>query len=173
MAFNSSSAGRAGRPTVRIVEPRVNWRAALVTLGLTALTGALLVLVWHLWRADPPIQPYQRSLAETELDWRCDGGHSFRAPGGTGSRGCAICKAPAYPLAVYACDVHGSFDVQVEFHRDADGAERIKHRRLLPVHGLWIPADENLTCPKCSRELSWVRPNPLAPAGKPKERPGG
>ena len=173
MNTNEPKAASAHRPTVRILEPRVNWRGAIATLSVTATAGALLLLMLHLWRAEDTTQAYQRSLGETELDWRCANGHAFRAVGQVDPRQCSQCKQNAWPVAQFACPTHGPFEVALKYQNDEHGKAHVVGWRITGQD--WMDSLSKLVCPtsKCGKQLQRPRVDPLAGAARGKEKSGG
>jgi len=157
-------AASAPRRTVRILQPTGARRAAIVSLLIVGAAALALFLVWRAWRTDVPLEPRQRSLSDVELTWRCTGGHTFPAAGQTGSRTCIYCGQEAFNITNYVCPSHGSFEVAVRFVQEGTvfkpGFVRLAGRD-------WLPAAEELRCPRCGVALEHRREDPLA-AGRKK-----
>lgn len=170
---NPEFASSAGTPrhTVRIVRRRVPPKAAWISLLLAAIVAGGVYGFWRLWRSEPPLQFATRRLTEFELDWRCEGGHRFRALGQIDPKQCSTCQKTSYPVADFACPQHGVFEVSGKFARNKDGPERMTHYRL-PGRS-WVSADDPLPCPKCGQELVRAWPDPLAPRQTTRKRSGG
>lgn len=159
----------AHRRKVRIVQPRGSSPAA--QLGLALMVGAILSLpfVWRWVRADGAIVAHQRAVEEMMMGWQCEAGHSFRAAGGAGARECWTCQRDAYPVARYTCTVHGDQTVFVRFATDEVGNVRASEIRMTGTE--WVPIGDGLICPKCSRKLEYLPPDPLEKG--PSNRGGG
>ena len=150
----------ARRRTVRVVEPRVNWHLALATLVCVSLVAALLIGAWLLWRREPPVQARQRALWDIQMQWICEAGHEFSAPGQTQPRVCPVCGAPAEIVDTYACEVHGEFKVRVRLGL-LPGADKPRVIALRAKEGDWVPVERGLKCPRCDRTLKRPPRDPL------------
>ncbi len=171
MSENEFRAAVPHRPRVRIVEHRVNWRGAIGTLAVTATAAALVLILWRLWRTDETPAIHIRKLADVDLEWKCDGNHSFMAMGSVGPQHCKTCKQPAFPVVKYKCDVHGPIDVMARFGGDAPGSEKLTHLRVIGRE--WTPADKPLLCPKCGKEIRRQRADTFVSPSKAKEKSQG
>lgn len=171
MSDSENRASIPHRPTVRIVEHRINWRGAIATLAVTATAAALVLMLWRLWRPEDSTVPYQRTLADVEMDWECDAGHGFVASGLVGPRPCATCKQPAYPVVKYVCELHGTVDVMARFGGDKPGSEQLTQLRVAGRD--WVSADKPPVCSRCNKELRRHRPETFVSSSKPKEKAGG
>lgn len=141
---------------MRVVEPRVHWRGAIGTLAITATAGALVLILWRLWRADQHEAAPVRRLADVELDWKCEAGHAFKAPGRAGAKSCPTCQKPAFAVVRYGCELHGAVEVFARFGGNPSEPEKLSHLKLAGRD--WTPADRPLICPRCTRELRRPRP---------------
>lgn len=154
---------------MRIVEPRVNWRAVVPALVVTGAAALLFVVSWRLWTNEDHPAAYRRQLRDVEIDWRCANGHAFRAAGGVDAATCPTCKASATPVAVYVCEVHGPFEVAARFGLNADGREVVTQRRVPGKD--WVDANLPPACPKCGKVMTRPKVDPLA--GMKKTNTGG
>jgi hypothetical protein len=158
------------RHTVRIVQRRTPSRAAMLSLLMAMATAAVAFAVWRWWRPAPTVPVYQRTINDVELNWKCDAGHSFIAPGQVADRPCAMCDKPAYALASYECKQHGLFEVAVRFAAGPDGASRMSQFR---VHqGAWSSAGDPVPCPHCGEPMLRKQVDPLDTPGRGKKRGG-
>ncbi len=139
--------------TVKIVRQRSGSRATMISLGLAGAAAVAVPLIWALSREDLPPPKKQRTIEDSTLDWRCDAGHTFAAPGRTGRRVCQYCDEMASPVTRYACPIHGAKDVEVQFVETEDGVSEIARFRL--VGRDWVSADQKLRCPQCNRPLNY------------------
>lgn len=137
-----------------------------------AVGVALTTLVlWRVWRHDESVSPPGRTLAEVELTWRCEAGHTFEAAGQVLPRQCWTCDRLAYPLISMHCPTHGAFEVLVRFAGGTDSVPGVAQLKL-PGHR-WVDVDEGLTCPRCREKLIYKGRDPLERAVRPNRRPGG
>ena len=171
MSFSLSF--RDGRPVrkVRIVKRRIPSGAAGLSLAAVAVTAVFSFAGWRWWRADsaPVVAP--ALFEDAELDWECDQGHPFISQGQVGGRPCPHCHEMAYPIATYACEVHGAYKVRVQFGRDESG-------QVIPVlyrvqTETWTPAGDGPKCPRCELVMKRKLSDPLEGLVKPKRRPSG
>jgi len=132
----------------------------MISLTLAAAAAVLLPVVWRLWGSEETTIAHQRTLAEMELDWRCEEGHDFRGKGHTfgpdgltSPRTCWKCGEPAYPVATYVCPVHGAYEVTVRFTIGDDGRPRVAQVRWAGRG--WVTEEEGLRCPRCERRLEY------------------
>lgn len=153
-------ARRRRRYTVRVVRRVRIPRAAKLSLLFALVVGVGFALVWRQWGSDEHIVPYRRSLLESVLDWKCGRGHTFRAAGRIEPRPCSKCGRPSFPVAIYECEVHGSFQVFVRLKEDDLGRARPEAYRI--GKGTWIAAEDPLHCPNCVRVLVRKKADPLA-----------
>ncbi len=158
------------RRTVRIVKRRLPTRAAALSLAAVAATAVFALASWGWWRSDRVEPVPAPNLLETEIDWRCAGGHEFASPGQPGSRPCPICAETSFPTAMYQCDKHGSYAVLVEFEVRPDGSTPVTKYRV--QGGLWATADSGPRCPRCGAALTRSE-DPLAGTPKSRRRSGG
>lgn len=169
MPTDDASHAPARRPTVRIVEPRVNWRAVVPALAVTGAAALLFVVSWRLWTREDHPAAFRRQLGDVELDWRCANGHTFKSPGSVEAVSCPTCKASANPVAVYVCEVHGPFEVAARFGLDAEGRALVTQRRVPGKE--WVDAINPPVCPKCGKVMTRPKVDPLA--GLKKTKTGG
>lgn len=156
------------RRTVRIVKHRTLPRAATVSLAITAATAVVMFVIWRTWRSENTVTVVQRTLADVELTWKCDAGHTFTAEGQVGSRECRVCREPAYPITTYECKVHGPIEVAARFSQEPSGAARVSDHR---VHGgEWVSADIGVACPRCNAPLLPKRVDPLEGVARTKKK---
>lgn len=153
------------RRKVRIVGQRRPSRAAAISLLAAAGVALLVPVLWRLGRSEEVARPQQRRLAETELQWRCEvghtfhaAGHAFNADGITKPKACWTCERPAFPAHSLYCPVHDAYDVSVMLERDASG-------RVLPARWRlpgkpWVDFASDLHCRLCDRVLQY-RKDPL------------
>lgn len=158
------------RRTVRIVKPRSGSRAGAITLAAIVGAGILLLLVRNALRSEETVQPFVRKFSDVDLEWKCEAGHTFPAAGQIEPRKCWTCNATAFPIRKASCPVHGETDVWVKFAADAEGTPRPSAYRA--VGGEWTEPGASPICPKCKREMSPVRDDPLAKLKSKKQRPG-
>lgn len=148
------------RNTVRILNKRRISREAALSLWLAAGAGAVVFGVW--WfsaSAEPIARPLERTLTDTELDWRCEDGHTFVAAGQPGERLCLQCDQAAFPVSDYSCPVHGPFRASVQFSEVSGRTARIDRLRLTGRD--WVSAETGLHCPRCGRPLEHLRRDPV------------
>ncbi len=156
----------ARRSSVRIVKPRALPRAARISLFAAVAASCVALALWRWWRPETVESVYRRSVADVELTWRCEDGHTFTAAGQVDGRVCAMCDKPAFAITTYECKLHGPYDVSVRFAANPDGSTRLAQVR---VHGGdWFPATADLPCPKCGQPLMRKAPDALPRAKKPK-----
>jgi len=148
------------RRTVRIVEKRTIPRAAYVSLAAAAASAALLFALWRALKSDDLEIPLARSIEDVQLEWRCEDGHIFTAPGAATPIPCPTCGKDAYPIAQFQCPVHGQFDVFFRFEKGPDG--RLVPTEVKAVGGKWEPFTEHPRCPKCHRPMIRESVDPLA-----------
>ena len=150
---------RKPRHTVRIVNRRAIPRPAIISLTLAFGVAVGLFLVWRLWRPDKPIDMIVRN--QGEVVYKCERNHTFWAAVQPETRECPVCGQPAYARVIYACEIHGTFDVALRFGKDpADGKVKAMEFRL-PGRG-WVARGVTLRCPRCNRELERQPVDPLA-----------
>jgi hypothetical protein len=160
---------------VRIVKKRLPSKAAGLSLAAVVATSVLAFAVWRWWRTDqiPIVLPI--TLEDSELDWKCEAGHTFIAPGQVGGRPCpesvpgrGQCGEMAYPHTSYECPAHGPYDVKVQFGRTDSGRAR---PALYRVGGApWVAAGEGPLCPRCERIMTRKDVDPLEGKVRPKRR---
>ena len=173
MAPATLQPGRANRRRqrkVRIVSPRSGSRAATVSIIVAGTSAILLLVVWRSWRSEDQVRPHQRALAEWETEWKCEAGHSFFAAGQVDPRSCWTCDEPAYPLAIYRCEIDGAYQVSVMLSENGSG--RAVPSRWLLAGRRWVEAEEALRCPRCGRRLLYSK-DPLEGFQRRQERGGG
>jgi len=141
------------RRTVKIVKQRSVSRAAWISLALVAAAAIAIPFMWTVSQSEPIAPATQTTFESTILDWRCDNGHTFKAPGRTGRRACPYCDAMASPYTQYTCPIHGAKDVEIQFEETKDGHVKIAKVRL--VGRDWVPAGQQLRCPQCGRPLTY------------------
>ena len=132
----------------------------MLSLSLAAVAAAVVFGVW--WfsaTTEETARPMERSLTDTELDWRCENGHIFVAVGQSGERLCLYCDQPAFPVSEYSCPVHGPFQATVHFAENSDDTMRIDQLRLTGRE--WVSAEVGLHCPRCGRRLEHQVRDPL------------
>lgn len=164
---------RGGRQQrkVRIVRRRIPSRAAAISLAAVAVTSVFAFAAWRWWRADERPIAQSNILEDTELDWKCDQGHTFQSQGEVGGRPCPVCKQMAYPVTTYACPTHGIVEVKVQFARDESGRARPELFRI--QSGPWLKIDEGLKCPRCDEIMTRQDIDPLEGLVKPKRKGSG
>ncbi len=146
-------------------------RAAGLSLAAVAVTGVFAFTAWRWWRTDEVPVIASTLFEDAELDWKCDQGHTFEAQGQVGGRPCATCGEMAYPVAVYQCPTHGSFEVKVQFQRDEQGHA---HPALYRVgNGQWTAVGEGPKCPRCEQVMIRKEADPLEGRVKPKRKSSG
>ena len=104
-------------------------------------------------------RPKPPSFADAELRWRCEAGHAFLATGQAGGRLCLYCDKQAYPVAEFFCEVHGPYQVTVQFADMPDGTALIAKLRLTGRD--WVDLETGLRCPRCDRPLEHQPKDPL------------
>lgn len=168
LSLQPDQARRASRRRVRIVKRRRISRGALVTFILGAAAAVSFPLLWYVRRPPVPIESVREPVAP-ECEWKCNGGHTFRAPFRMDSSVCSRCDRRAFPVGWYTCGVHGSFEVAAQFIRREDG--RVVVSRLRMTGRKWVTEDE-LACPHCDRPLLYKGRDPLERASR-NQKPGG
>ncbi len=150
------------RRKVRIVGQRRPSRAATISLLAAAGVALLVPVLWRLGRSEEVVQPQQRRMAQAELQWRCEvghtfyaGGHAFNADGITKPKACWTCEKPAFPAHAFHCSIHGAYDVSMMLKRDATG-------RVLPARWRlpgkpWVESAAELRCRLCDRVLQYQK----------------
>lgn len=123
--------------------------------------GAAIALlgVMRYWRSEDVVVPAQRSVVEWQTWWKCDAGHRFYAAGRDTPRQCWTCKRPAYPVALYTCSEHGTYDVLARVQQVQEGQHEVTHLKL--PFGDWVPVGTGLVCPRCKRRLTFSPENLL------------
>jgi len=162
MSPTSSKPGKAAgvrRRTVRIVKSRRLSRPALISLLVAAGAVVATLALWRFWQHGDVVPPTQRTLGEWETEWKCDGGHSFRAAGQIEPRSCWTCGKPAYSVAFYRCPTHGTYEVSARFKADDGGRPKIAYLRLRG--GRWVAVEDGLRCPQCGQVLRYGGHDPL------------
>lgn len=163
--------GRTGRK-VRIVKRRIPSRAAGLSLAAVVVTGVFALIAWRWWRTDElPVAVSPTLFEDTELDWKCEQGHTFEAQGQVGGRPCPNCGEMAYPVTLYYCSSHGDYEVKVQFARDEKGRARPALYRV--GHGQWAPAGEGPKCPRCELVMTRKQIDPLEGRVRPKRKSSG
>ena len=147
------------RRTVRIIKKRNVPRPAVVSLAIAAGAAILVLAVWRIWQTGEETPVYKRSMRDYEMGWRCEGGHFFHSTGQTNSRRCWMCGRHAYPVALYKCPAHGSYEVAFQFSVDKEGV--VKPSKVRIKGGEWRPPDEGLKCIRCRRDLIREQVDPL------------
>ncbi len=165
--FREAKPGRK----VRIVKRRIPSRAAGLSLAAVAVTGVFALIAWRWWNTDDAPIITSNMIEDAELDWKCEQGHTFPAQGQTGGRPCQFCDEMAYPFTSYQCISHGTYEVKVQFERDANGRVRAGLYRV--GHGQWTPAGEGPKCPRCELVMSRTDPDPLEGRVRPKRKSSG
>ncbi len=170
VSSQSESGGVASRkPSVRIAGRRSIPRATVLSLALATIAALSFPAVWRLLQSKDELRAPQRQLAEVEMEWKCSQGHTFRAAGQIGPRPCWHCDREAYPVTLYACPVHGSTEVLVRFMLGEDGSASVQAIRL--QNQPWATPEQGLTCPRCSRKLSYVGNDPLEAVKRGQRKP--
>ncbi len=134
-------------------------RAAVFCLVLGGSVIVLLPFVWHALQRAPLPSVAERTLENVVLQWKCDAGHTFEAPGHVDPVFCKTCNNNAYPVTGYACPRHGRFQVQVKFERADDGSLRTAAVRLMGRD--WASEAEGVRCPRCERRLKYEQRDPF------------
>lgn len=147
------------RRTVRIVKQRNVSRAAIISLAIATGAAVLFLAIWRIMQSGEELSVHIREIREYDMDWRCEGGHSFHSAGRKDSRPCWICGQPAFPVAHYKCPIHGTFEVAFRFYEDEQGI--IKPSKIRVGSGEWLEFDEGLKCPRCRRDLMRDNIDPL------------
>lgn len=132
--------------------------------------AAVAFAAWRWWRPAPTVSVYQRTIHDVELNWRCEAGHSFIAPGQVADRPCAMCDQPAYAVTSYECANHGVVEVAVRFTFDADGATRVSKLRV--GRGSWFPATDPVRCPYCDAPMIRKQTDPTDVVSRRKQKGG-
>ena len=117
----------------------------------------------------PGIRAFDAFQGELTLDWKCEAGHTFRAPGQVEPHPCTSCGRPAYPFGTWRCLQHGEFEVLVHLQLDAQGILHPWEYRILP-DGEWAPAGETLKCPVCGERLKRKFRDPLGDLPRRKKK---
>jgi len=162
MGLKRSEAGllsRGRHRTVRIVEPKRPPRGAYVSLAVALSVAFLVYLSWLVWRPDDVAKPLQRGLSDVALDYRCENGHRFQAPGRIKPRECPQCETEAWVVNNYVCPKHGVLTATVHFADDWTPKNR---HMFVSFDGtkLW-PVEEAVNCPHCGQTVRRVVPDPL------------
>ncbi len=157
--YSSSRHSPTHKRKVRIIKQRDVSRTAIVSLVIAAGVAVAALLIWRVGKSGEEIPVHIRSLREYEMDWRCEGGHFFHSTGRKDSRPCWMCGQPAYPVAHYKCNTHGSYEVAFRFSEDKQGT--VKPEQVRVGSGEWIDADDGLKCPRCHLELTQDLIDPL------------
>ena len=160
---------RSPRRTVRIIGPRSTTRTATVSFLITAAAAVLLFVIWRFWGTEEPVLPLLRGPGELTLDWMCEAGHTFRAPGQVEPHPCTSCGLPAYPFGTWRCTEHGEFEILVRLQLDAHEVLRPLEYRIFP-DGEWAPAGETLKCPVCGKHLKRKFRDPLGDLPRRKKK---
>lgn len=141
------------RRTVRIVRRRLPPRTALISLVITVLAAACAFIAWRLWRDDGAVAPYQRTLDDVLLTYRCVRGDVFKSKGQAVPLDCPNCGRPAHPVAIFECPSHHQHEAMVRFAAPNDRLPVIDQVKLLPG-GEWTKSDAELKCSKCGLPLN-------------------
>ncbi|UCE61377.1 MAG: hypothetical protein JSU63_06440 [Phycisphaerales bacterium] len=170
--FEAKATGRrlraARRRKVRIVKRQRLTRAAAVSLLAVAIPAGVLFLAWRFWQEDEALVINTRAITDVVVDWKCDSGHGFVAKGQSEPKRCPTCGRPAYPVGVYHCPVHGSFEVTVRYEKTEDGGSRPSHYRVGGRE--WVRVEKGVRCPRCKKELQRRPRDPFAPEERKRER---
>ena len=153
------STPRHGKRKVRIVRKKTGTRAALASLIVASLAAAALFGVWSFVDGPEPERPYVRDFTEVQYTWSCSDGHRFRALGQVEPRLCPHCGKEAFVVDTYVCEKHGAIEVFVRFHPGCTSTNNAYDLKL--PNRRWTPAQEGISCPKCTRKLSKARKDPL------------
>lgn len=145
--------------TVRIVRPRKTSKAGTISIVLSASAAVLVLVARQAFQQDEAEPPFQRTLADVEMEWRCEAGHLFRASGQVGARKCWTCGRPAFAFTRFSCPQHGEFEVAVEF--EATDPDVHRPAKLRVERGPWVPFEEGAACPRCHRKMSRAAVDPL------------
>lgn len=160
------------RRTVRIVGRRRPSRTATVSLIVAGMTAAGVFGIWRVWHSgEARLEPYVRTIFDTELRWRCEAGHLFEAPGQIEPRHCWKCGGIAYPVTQYRCPTHGAFEAAVQFASDPDGTVRPAQLRFRGDS--WLPAEDHPACPRCGQPMELVPVHSLTGIRPEQAEPGG
>lgn len=170
-SFQKRPNPRRGR-TVRIVGSRSASRSALVSVVLAVVVALLVFSLWRVLLADAPSPQTSRSLEQLTLEWKCDQGHVFEAPGQIGPRGCWICDHEAYPISrQFACPEHGAHEVAVRFTIGDNDVPKPSELRL--QGRAWMSVEEGVPCLRCTRPLEYLGRDLLSHRKDRSKRPGG
>jgi len=151
----------SNRRTVRIVKPRSVQRVATLTmLGFSSLAFLIFLGFKLVGNKEAVPLPANRGLEDVHLNWRCEAGHAFRAPGKAGQGVCAKCSGPAFPTEAYDCRQHGTISVSAKFEIDAGGEPRVAQFRVAGKE--WLDSGTAPKCPKCGLALERRPRDPLA-----------
>ena len=134
-------------------------------------TAALLFTAWRMWRVEELDNATTRTVGDVVLLWKCEQGHSTEARGRVGTRTCHSCGKPMYPITTYTCELHGPFEIAVQFTEDASGELQISKRRT--PRGRWVDDEKDLICPRCGRPLVRKTADDLGELGTDKGKGGG
>ena len=164
-------APRSRRRTVRIVDTHSSSRTATVSFLILAAVALLAFGGWRYWQTEEPAPALQRPLTEVRLPWQCGRGHSFEAAGRVEPRSCPVCGRQSYIVNQWECKEHGRFDVAVRLRLDADGMVVPDSYRI--GMGKWVPAGEEIGCPRCGKPLRHRARDPYESKIRRKERRRG
>lgn len=134
--------------------------AILTMLGITSVALLCFLGFRRLGQSEAMTPPVHREFAAIMLPWRCEAGHTFRAPGQLGAGLCTKCGAAAYPTEPFECKQHGLFPVAAKFELDDAGEPRVAQFRL--VGREWVAAGLGPACPKCGEIMERRPRDPLA-----------
>lgn len=141
-------------------------RLSMLLAGAAALA---LILIYRSCEPDAAPPPSQRTVFDMELEWRCDGGHTFRMHGQVDPAKCPICERPAYPIRTFLCDEHGAIVVAFKLRSTAEGGSEPVAVQF-PGEGWKLPPEIE-TCPRCGKELRARDEDPLAGYERPRRPP--
>ena len=168
-APRAGRARSARRRTVRIVKQRRATRTAAISLLIVAVPAMLLFVAWRFWQTDEEVPTFTRRLADVVLDWKCEGGHTFKARGQVAPRKCPTCGRAAYAVGTYHCPIHGPFELSIRYAEDSAGVARPSEYR---IGRKWAPAADGAHCPRCGRNLERRPKDPFAPKPRGRQRDG-
>ncbi len=138
------------------------------SLVMAMSASAVAFAAWRWWSPAPTVPVYQRTINDVDLNWKCEAGHSFAAPGQVTDRLCASCDRPAFVVKQYECPQHGATEVAVRFTSDAEGVSRVSQFRV--NQGTWYPAP--VRCPRCDKRMDPKQTDPLDAISHGKKKGG-
>ena len=146
---------------IRVVNKPRSRISPMVSLWVAVGVACVAYVAFRVSDSETPATHFKRSFNDIRIQWRCEQGHTFSAPGRLGEIPCQECGRAARAVDMYHCTSCSDFDfyVAVEFEPGSDGRPRIA--RVKPPNRDWQSVDEPVLCPRCKRPAVRLRDDPL------------